>query len=189
MAPLDFGPSRRHGARIASAGGAVAVQRIEPRAQIRIVAAGAALADDCGDLGGALRLALRGRIHHHARKPGRQRQLAQMPAFLGDAAVRIDGAKLGEQRPCRGKRRARRRIEERKPLRSAAPCREVERERRQIGGEDFRPGIGFERRGLRLVPQPVAKTRLDASGTAAALIGRSARHPHGLKPRQFDGGP
>ena len=86
MAPLRLGPSRRHGARIASAGGAVAVQRIEPRAQIRIVAAEAALADDCGDLGGALRLALRGRIHHHARKPGRQRQLAQMPAFLGDAA-------------------------------------------------------------------------------------------------------
>ena len=87
-----------------------------------------------------------------------------------------------------GKRRARRRIEEGELLRVAAPGREVERERRQIGGEDFRPGKGLERRGLRLVPQPVADAGLGAAGTAAALIGRGARHPHGLKPRHADVG-
>ena len=127
-------------------------------------------------------------IDHHAGKPRRQRQPPQLPAFIGDAAVAVDGAEFGEQRFCLGQRRSRRRIEEGERFRRAAPGREIEREGRQIGGKDFRPGIGFERGGLRLVPQPVADARLGAPGAAAALIRRRARHPHGFKPRDPDVG-
>ena len=86
-------------------------------------------------------------------------------------------------------RRRRRRIEKRQRGGIAdAPLREVEHQRGQIGGEDFRLGVGGERRGLRLVPQPVADAGLGAAGAAAALIDRGARGAHGLQPRQADVG-
>ena len=102
---------------------------------------------------------------------------------------RVDRAKLGEQRPRLGQRAGGRRIEEGERGRiGRAPLRQIEQQARQIGGEDFRPRIGFERRGLRLVPQPIADAGLGAAGAAAALIGGGARHPHGLEPRQADVG-
>ena len=61
---------------------------------------------------------------------------------------------------------------------------EIEHETGQIGGQDFRPVGGFERRGLRLVPQPVADAGLGAPGAAAALVGGGARDAHGFEPRQ-----
>ncbi len=67
-----------------------------------------------------------------------------------------------------------------------APLRQVEHEGRQVGRQDFRPRIGLQRAGLRLVPQPVADARLGAPGAAAALVGGRARDPHGLQPRQTD---
>ena len=98
-------------------------------------------------------------------------------------------AELGQQRPRLGKRGARRRIEEGKLARiGRAPLRQIEHEARQIGGEDFRPRIGFERGGLRLVPQPVADAGLGAAGAAAALVGGGARDAHGLEPGQADVG-
>ena len=100
---------------------------------------------------------------------------------------RVDGADLGQQRPRLGQRRPGRRIEERKLVRiGRAPLRQVEQHAGQIGGENFRPRIGLERRGLRLVPQPVADAGLGAAGAAAALVGGGARHPHGFEPRQAD---
>ena len=125
-------------------------------------------------------------IDHHAGEPRRQRQPPQMSPFVGDAAVAVDGAELGEQRLRLGKRRPRRRIEEGELFRAAAPGREIEREGRKIGGEDFRAGEGFERGGLRLVPQPVADAGFGAPGAAAALIGGRARHAHGFEPRHAD---
>ena len=77
-----------------------------------------------------------------------------------------------------GQRRARRWVEKGELFRFAAPGGEVEHEARQVGGENFRPRIGLERRGLRLVPQPVANAGLGASGAAAALIGSRACDPH-----------
>ncbi len=162
------------------------MQRVEPRAQIDVVAAEPALADDRGDLRGYKRRAFPRGVDHHAGKPRRQRQPPQMSALIGDAAVGVDGAERGEQRFRLGQRRPRRRIEEGELFRTAAPGRQIEREGGKIGGEDFRPGIGLERRGLRLVPQPVADARLGAPGAAAALIRRRARHPHRFKPRDAD---
>ncbi|MHC2191482.1 hypothetical protein ACVJF1_004115 [Bradyrhizobium diazoefficiens] len=69
---------------------------------------------------------------------------------------------------------------------SDAPLRQIEHERGQIGAEDFRLGVGRERRRLRLVPEPVADARLGAAGAAAALIHRRARGAHGLEPGQAD---
>ena len=81
----------------------------------------------------------------------------------------------------------RRRIEERQLAGIAgAPLRQIEHEGRQIGRENFRPRIGLERAGLRLVPQPVADARLGAAGAAAALVGGGARDAHGFQPRQAD---
>ena len=65
---------------------------------------------------------------------------------------------------------------------------EIEHEAGEIGGEDFRPGGGLERSGLRRVPQPVADAGLGAPGAAAPLIGGGARDPHGLEPGQADVG-
>ena len=38
------------------------------------------------------------RVDHHAGEPRRQRQLPQLAALVGDAALRVDRAKLGQQR-------------------------------------------------------------------------------------------
>ena len=164
------------------------MQPVEPFAQIEIVATEPALADQGRELGGLQRLACGCRIDHHAGKSRRQRQAAQMPALLGHAAVAIDGAEFGKERFCFVERGARRRVEEGEFFRLCAPSGEVEREGRQIRGEDFRPRERFERRILRLVPQPVANPRLGASGAAAALIGRRPRHSHGLEPCHADVG-
>ena len=155
---------------------------------IDVIAAKAALADQHGDLRGRQRGVLRSRIHHHAREPRRQRQAAQLASLFGDAAVAVDGAEFAEQGFGLGECRARRRIEEGELLGRAAPGRKIERERRQIGGQDFRSRKCFERSRLRLIPEPVADARLGAAGTAAPLIGRGARHPHGFEPRHADVG-
>ena len=105
-----------------------------------------------------------------------------MPALRGDASVAVDGAERSEQRFCFGERCARRRIEEDELVGVGAPGSEIEREGGQIRGEDFRTRERFERCGLRLIPQPVADTRLGAPGAAAPLIGRRARYPHGVEP-------
>jgi len=127
------------------------------------------------------------RIHDHSRQPWRQRQRAQALALLGDAAIGVERIELAEQALGLLQRRCGRRIEEGQARRIAdAPLREVEHQRRQIGGEDFRLRERRKRRGLRLVPQPVADTRLGTAGTAAALIDRRARGAHRLEPRQAD---
>jgi hypothetical protein len=154
--------------------------------QVHVVAGKTTLADEHGNLGSRQRGAFGCCIDHHAREPRRQRQTPQFLAFIGDAAVVVDGAELGKQGFRLDERRPRRRVEEGEVFRAAAPGREVERQRRQIGGQNFRPGKRFERRGLRLVPQPVADAGLGAAGTAAALVGGGARHPHGLEPRHSD---
>ena len=64
--------------------------------------------------------------------------------------------------------------------------REIEHQRGEVGRENFGLGVGGERSGLRLVPQPVAHAGLGAAGAAAALIDRGARGAHGLQPGQAD---
>ena len=106
-------PALRHPPRVLAAARAVAAELIEPMAEIDVVAAKPALRQDRGDIGGALARALRGRIDHHAGEPRRQRQPPKLPALVGDAALGIDGAEFGQQRPRLGQRAGRRRIEER----------------------------------------------------------------------------
>ena len=128
----------------------------------------------------------RGGIDHHACEPRRQRQQPQPPAFVGDAAVGVERAEFGEQRLGLGQGCVRRRIEERELFRRASPSGKIEREGREIGGEDFRLSIGFERGGLRLIPEPVTDARLGTAGAAATLIGCRARDPHGFEPGEPD---
>ena len=129
------------------------------------------------------------RIHDHPRQPWRQRQFAQALAFSGDPAVGIERAEFAEQTARLLQRRRRRRIEKCQCRGIAdTPLREVEHQRGQIGGKDFGLGVGRERRGLRLIPQPVTDAGLGAAGAAAALIDRGARGAHGLQPRQTNVG-
>ena len=161
------------------------MQRVDAVGEIDVVAAEAALAEHGRDLGGEFGLPRRGGVHHHAREPRRQRQPPQLAAFVGDAAVAVDGAELDQQRPRLGKRRARRRIEEgeRRGI-GDAPGGEIEHKAGKIGGEDFRPVGGFQRSGLRLVPQPIADAGPGAPGAAAPLVGGGARDAHGFELRQ-----
>ena len=87
-------PALRHGAGVAAARRAVAAQRIEALAQIDIVAAEAALADEGGNFRSRQGVTFRAGIDHHARQPRRQRQAPQQLALGGDAAVAVDGAEL-----------------------------------------------------------------------------------------------
>ena len=145
-------PTRRHSARFARARRAIAAERSKSLTHIDIVAAETALADQRGQFGreGALVRALR--VDHHARQARRQRQAAQLPAFVGDTSGRVDSAERNKKRVGFGERRARRRVEEGELVGLGAPSGEIERERGEVGGEDFRTSEWFERGGLRLVP-------------------------------------
>ena len=134
------------------------------------------------------RLAVARRIDHHAGEPRRQRQLAQPPALLGDAAVahrsRRGSASSAFASASAGRGGGSRNAS---VAGSATPqcarsSTKPERSAARISGVLD----GVERRGLRLVPQPVADAGLGAPGAAAALVGGGARHPHGLEPRQAD---
>ena len=155
--------------------------------EIDAVTAKPAFGQDCRDLRRILACTKGIGIDNHARQPRRQRQRAQALALSRDAAVGIERAEFFQQAPGFLQSRRRRRIEkgERRGI-ADAPLREIEHQRRKIGREDFRLGIGGERRRLRLVPQPVADAGLGAAGAAAALVDRRARGAYGLQPRQSD---
>jgi hypothetical protein len=117
-------PARRHGARVARAGRAVAAQIVQPMGKIDIVAAKASFADEDGDLGSLSRSAEGRRIDHHAGKPRRQRQAPQFLSFVGDAPV-VEGAERREQGLRLDQRRAWRRIEESELLGRRTPSGKV----------------------------------------------------------------
>ena len=94
----DLRPAPRHAAGLLGAARAVAAQRVEPVAQVDIIAAEAALGEHRGDLGGDAAGAFAAGIDHHAREPRRQRQAVERLALGGDAAGAVDGAEVGEQR-------------------------------------------------------------------------------------------
>ena len=108
----------------------------------RTLGVGGAVMEDGGDFGGFLARTEAAGIHDHARKARRQRQRAQARAFRRDAAVGIERAELVQQAPGFLQSRCRRRIEEGKLARIGhAPLREVEHQRGQVRGEDFRLGV------------------------------------------------
>ena len=155
--------------------------------EIDVVAAEAALGEHGGDLGRRTRGAFAGGVDHHAGEARRQRQRVERLALRGDAAVAVDRAEVGKQALRLGERRGRRRIEKHQLAGIGdAPLREVEHQGREVGGEDFRLAVRRERRGLRLVPQPVADAGLDPAGAAAPLVGRRARHPYRFETGEAD---
>ena len=154
--------------------------------EIDIVAAEPALGEHHRDVGGERALRLRA---PHRPPCGRAAAAAAAGAARRPSSVMRPSASIAPSSRSSAfasvERGARRRIEEGERRRIGdAPMREIEHEAGQIGGEDFRPVGGFERRGLRLVPQPVADARLGASGAAAPLVGGGARDAHGFEPRQ-----
>ena len=153
---------------VAAAARAVAAQRVEALAQIDIVAAEPALADQGGDLAAAQAPPSRRR---HRPPCARGAAAAAVAASCRPSSVMRPSASMApsstEQSLRFGERRARRRIEEGKLVRAAAPGREIERKGRQIGGEDFRP-----RERLRA---PRSAARPTAGSRRRARCGRRGR--------------
>ena len=81
----------------------------------------------------------------------------------------------GEERAGLGERRLGRRIEPGEVRRRGAPAREIEGERREIGGEDLRRAEARQQTLFVLAPQPIADSRRKPPGPAAPLIGRGLR--------------
>ncbi len=165
----------RKATRAARALRAVAAELIEPEIEIDAVAAEPAFGENSGNFGGLFARAQTMRIHDHPRQPGRQRQRTQALAFRGDAAIGIERAEFAQETARLLQRGRRRRVEKCQRAGIAdTPLREVEHQRRKIGAQDFGLGVGCKRRGLRLVPQPIANTGLGAAGAATALVNRGA---------------
>ena len=121
--------------------------------KIDIVAAKAALRHNRCNVCAARTRSDRRSIDHHASESRRQRQLAQAPAFIGDAPRAIDRSKLSEQQPRLAQRSGRWRIQERELVRIGyAPLGEIEQQTGEVRGKNFGPRIWFERCGLRLIP-------------------------------------
>ncbi len=159
------------------------MQAVEPMREIDIVAAKSALGQNERDLGREIRAPCGRRVGHHAGEPRRQRQLAQPPALGGDAPFSINRANVLQQRLRLFDRRLRRGIEERERCRIGdTPVREIEHKAAEIGGENLRRVACVERRGLRLIPQPIADAGFGAPGASATLIRRCARYAHGHQP-------
>ena len=82
---------------------------------------------------------------------------------------------------------ARRGIEEAERRRIGdAPERAVEREAREIGGENFGRGVRLKSAGRGLLPQAIADAGLDAPGAPAPLVGVGPADPNRLEAGQAD---
>ena len=120
----------------------------------------------------------------HVREARVDREPDETPAARRDAPVRVEGLKRDEKRlrhAPRGLGRLRH-PRERRPRRDA-PVRGLQAERRKVGVENLGERLGLERRVRGEVPEPVAGTRTEASGTAPALVGAVARHAQRLEAR------
>ena len=143
------------------------------------IAAKAALDQDCRKIGGfALPVRVRPPLKHHACEPRRQGEVAQMPAGLGDSALRGRARAVARGAPAPPSARRGRGIEKGKGRRIAhAPGGAIEQEGREIGGKDFGAREGFERARRR--PPPTGDSRCPAR---SAPRGPGAGRPRRAKP-------
>ena len=164
--------SAREAPRVLRALRAVAAEGFDASCEIDRVAAEPAFGQDDGDFGRAFRFALVGRVDRHAGETRRQRQARDRAALFGDEALGIDGADRRQQRPGFAERAARRGVEERELVRIGdAPQRAGEREPREVGGEDFRRGVGLKAAVRGLFPQPIADSGPGAARAPPPLVG------------------
>ena len=146
-APIGL-PLRAHHAHAA-----IAAQCIDSHIDVDIFAAQAVLREHQRDLGRQRRLPCFRRMKQHASKARRQRQLSQLAAFVGDAALAIDGAKFKQQRLCFVERRHGWSIHEgERRWVVYGPMGKVEHEAGKIGEENLGPIGRLERGRLRLIP-------------------------------------
>ncbi len=75
-------------------------------------------------------------------------------------------------------------VEQRQAIgRFRPPKPQAQRQLRQVGFKNFRPGERDQRPVLLLVPQTIGVASLRPPCPAATLVGRGARHAFGDKPR------
>ena len=110
----------------------------------------------------------------HAGQARMHGELGHGPAGVGDAPVGVERAEVMEQTPGIVERPARRRIEERQVVGRCAPHRQLEREARQVDGDDLGIGVGSPSGLLHLGPEAVGHPRLGSPGAPGALVGRSS---------------
>ena len=161
---------------------AVAAKGLKADRKIDRIAAESAFGQHDGDFGRDRSFTCARGVDHHAREARRQREARDCATFLGDASVAVDGADLSQQRPRLLERGARGRIEKRKlQWIGDAPKGAVERETGEIGGQNFRRGIGLKPAIRGLLPQPIADARLRAAGAPASLVRIGSAHAHGFE--------
>jgi len=117
----------------------------------------------------------------HMGKPGMQRKRRDRPPVGGDPVVGIQRAQVSQQVAGAGQRPLGRGCQERQG--GAAPKRQFQRQRRQIGGFDLGRGEGGLGAILAACPGPVAGAGGDAPGPPRALRGLGTADPFGHEPR------
>ena len=142
-----------------------------------------ALAQDRRKQGGDLALAQFAALQHEMRQSRMLSQPCHCPSVRRDRAQLIERPEIEQQGARRGQRGGGRRRQPGQGGVAGAPQRQFERQRRQVGVEDFGRREG-QQAALRLLgPQAKAHAGFEAAGAAAALVGRRLAHPHRLQPR------
>ena len=90
-------------------------------------------------------------------------------------SVGVERAEVVEQAPGNVERPARRRIQERQVVGRCAPHRQLERETREVDGDDLRIRVRPPSGLFHLGPEAVGHPRLGAPGAPGALVGRGPR--------------
>ncbi len=133
-----------------------------------------ALAQQCGDLAGALGQAPGLATQQQVRQPRMGRQTAHGLAVRGEHALVVQGTQAHQQVAGLGQGRGRRGIEPGQLLGAHAPAGQLQRQPGEVGLEDLGAVVGRQLLVQLFRPKPVTDARLQSAGAALALGGRGA---------------
>ena len=149
---------------------------------------GSALLQQGRQLGSQRRLRLAPRRHHHGSEPGMRAKPRHVPSPGRQAALRVQRAQVGQQRPRRGQRPGRRWVRERQSAGRSAPGRAVQHQAGQLRLQYLRPVERCQAAVLRRGPQPDRHARRLPPRPASPLVGGGAADPQRGQTGQAGGG-
>ncbi len=116
-------------------------------------------------------------LTQHVRETRMHPEFREHPAVRRDARRRIDRLELLQQLSRLGKRRRGRRVEPGEAVGiHRTPAGEFQRQRREIGMQDFRRRLRAQRGMRAFRPKAIAISCAQTAGASAALIRRRLRH-------------
>src|SRR5262249_35215774 len=157
----------------------------DARAQVRFALVGraaeqVALREDGGGLAGEPSEAARGGGEDHMREAWMQAETRHRAPMRRRPALRIERAKLRQQVAGLRQVATRRWTEEGEAVpRAGAPDRQLESERRQVGGQDLRYRMRCAGPLIRFGPQADADAGTEPARPPAPLVGGRLAGPHG----------